>query len=172
MTADAEASPDALSIRIARATAADLEPVRATRLQALEESPGAFGSTLERELAFDDDTWLARLGNGAWFLAWNGPQPVGMACGIPEEGRPDLRQLVAMWVDPSVRGTGAAAALVEEVVAWAAEDGAASIYLWVAEGNDRALRLYQRLGFEPTDEAGPLPSAPERCEHKMIRSLA
>ena len=160
------------SIHIVRATGADLVPARTTRLRALEESPQAFGSTLERELAFDDDTWVSRLDHGAWFLAWSGDQPVGMACGIPEEGRPDLRQLVAMWVDPSVRGTGAAAALVEQVVAWAADDGAASVYLWVAEGNDRALRLYRRLGFEPTDETGPLPSAPERCEHKMIRSLA
>ena len=46
---------------IRRATPADLGVVRALRLEALRLAPTAYGSTLEREEAFDDTVWAGRL---------------------------------------------------------------------------------------------------------------
>ena len=34
-------------------------------------------------------------------------------------------------------------------------------------GNDRAMRLYQRFGFQSTDERQPLPDDPKRSEERM-----
>jgi ribosomal protein S18 acetylase RimI-like enzyme len=63
-----------------------------------------------------------------------------------------------MWVDPGHRGTGVAPRLVDAVVGWATDDGARVVSLWVSDGNARARRLYERLGFAGTGERRPLPS--------------
>jgi ribosomal protein S18 acetylase RimI-like enzyme len=45
------------------------------------------------------------------------------------------------------------------------------VSLWVADGNDRARRFYERLGFTGTDERQPLPSDPGTTEERMERVL-
>jgi hypothetical protein len=49
------------------------------RLLSLKVAPEAFGSTLERELAFTDETWYNRLANpqAVTFLALQGDRVVG-----------------------------------------------------------------------------------------------
>jgi ribosomal protein S18 acetylase RimI-like enzyme len=75
-----------------------------------------------------------------------------------------------MWVAPAYRGTGVAAELVDAVLAWAESSGAATVALWVTRGNDRAMRLYKRLGFEVTGEVQPLPSDPCKDEIRMLHT--
>jgi ribosomal protein S18 acetylase RimI-like enzyme len=153
---------------------------RNLRLAALAEAPYAFSSTLERELAFDDQVWQQRLGSRAvaTFLAWEGDQVVGMATGKPEDPGDDFAvpgawQLVAMWVSPAVRGTGVAAALVEAVAEHVRGTGAAAVVLWVTEVNDRARRFYERLGFRPTGCRQPLrPDEPGNTEVQLIRQCS
>jgi GNAT superfamily N-acetyltransferase len=150
---------------------------RDLRLAALAEAPYAFSSTLERELAFEDRVWQQRLGSRAvaTFLAWDGDRVVGMASGKPEDpddefAVPGAWQLVAMWVSPPVRGTGAAAALVEAVAEYVRGTGAAALVLWVTEVNDRARRFYDRLGFAPTGSRQPVrPDEPDNTEVQLIR---
>jgi ribosomal protein S18 acetylase RimI-like enzyme len=79
---------------------------------------------------------------------------------------------VAMWVDPAHRGSDAATRLVEAVCRWADDDGGRVVSLWVADGNDRARRFYERLGFTGTGERQPLPSAPEVGEERFVLHLA
>jgi ribosomal protein S18 acetylase RimI-like enzyme len=67
-----------------------------------------------------------------------------MAAALPAE---DGVELASMWVAPHARGTGAAGALVDAVVAWA---DAATVTLYVVEANVRARRLYERHGFVTT----------------------
>lgn len=148
----------------------DWQLAREIRLRALTEAPYAFGSTLQRELSFDEQNWRARLARGAWFVAFAGEEPVGVAAGIVDEDAPGAMQLVSMWVDPSWRGSGVAATLVEQVVAFA-EERTTELGLWVADGNDRARQLYERLGFVATGQRQPLPSNPSVGEARYVRAL-
>ncbi len=72
---------------------------------------------------------------------------------------------------PDSRGTGAAEQLVEAVADWAREQDAARLRLWVVEGNDRAERVYRRLGFAHTGAAQPVPGNPSLTEVQMERLL-
>jgi len=96
---------------------------------------------------------------------------VGLVSYYVEPGREDERQLVSMWVDPRARGSGAAVQLVAAVREAAAVEGARVLTLFVADGNDRARRLYERLGFRPTGERQPLPSDPARSEERYAVRL-
>jgi RimJ/RimL family protein N-acetyltransferase len=58
--------------------------------------------------------------------------------------------LLAMWVDPKVRGGGAAGSLVRALITWANSLGAQRVELKVILGNDRARRFYERMGFQVT----------------------
>lgn len=158
-------------VRVARAEVGDWQAVRDIRLAALGDAPFAFGSTLERELAFDDYGWQRRVRDGNWFLAWFGQQPVGVVAGIQEADRHDERHLVAMWVIAVHRGTSVAAEVVEAICDWTALQGASLVTLWVADGNPRARRFYDRLGFVTTGRRQSLPSAPEVGEELLQRHV-
>ena len=149
----------------------DWAAVREARLQALADSPSAFASTLDRELAFDETEWRRRLTDGPWWLAEDAGRPVGLVAVYPRDDGTDERHLVAMWVAPSSRGTSTATDLVEAVCAWAVRTGAATVALWVVDGNDRARRFYERLGFVLTGERQPLPTDPRVDEELMRRTL-
>ncbi len=132
-----------------RAVLGDEAILRDLRLQALSEAPEAFGSTLERELARTNSDWRQWLSQGATFIM-DAPDRAGMASGLPDATDPAVVHLMAMWVHPTIRGSGAADALVEAVLAWAKSQGAAVVRLNVMQANHRARRLYERCGFRIT----------------------
>jgi GNAT superfamily N-acetyltransferase len=150
---------------------------RQVRLAALTDAPDAFSSTVERELTFDDDLWRQRLRRAATFLAWQGGRPVGTATGKlddPDEEFhvPGAWQLVGMWVDGAVRGSGVADELVEAVAGHARAEGAATLVLWVTEPNSRARSFYQRMGFASTGARQLVrPDEPGCFEVQMARQL-
>jgi len=140
------------------------ETLRAIRLRALADAPLAFGSTHAREAAYPPERWrdwaeASSAGGGqAFFFAVDETSgaPVGLASGVIWEAEPETAHLYAMWVAPEARGSGAGAALVETVVAWAADHRALRVRAEVTVGNDGAARLYVRAGFRDTGERGPL----------------
>jgi ribosomal protein S18 acetylase RimI-like enzyme len=148
-------------VTIRRLRAAEWAALRALRLEALREAPGAFGSTYEREVILSDNDWrerAARSGSGVdavIVVAVVGGRWVGMARGSLDErgdgsvGRPTA-SMTAVYVAPDWRGRGVGSAVSAGVVEWARERGAAEIRLHVADGNDDARRLYERLGFTLT----------------------
>ena len=154
-------------IDVRRVRPDEWQELRDVRLRALADAPYAFASTHAREAAFDEAGWRRRIDGGPWWLARSDALPVGLVACYATEEDGDVRHLVAMWVDQAHRGTGAAAQLVEAVCAWAASDGGRVVSLWVADGNDRARRFYERLGFAPTGERQALPSAPDVGEERM-----
>ena len=77
---------------------------------------------------------------------------VGSVTGIDDRHEPGGREVVAMWVAPEWRARGVGGALMDAVLEWARAEGAASIALWVADGNDTARRLYERCGFVGTGQ--------------------
>lgn len=139
-------------MEIRRATVDEWQLSREVRLRALGEAPDAFCSTLDRERGFDDDEWMSRLERAETVFAWEGGEVVGTATGKPDPHENGGREIVAMWVAPEHRRRGVATALIGSLVEGARAAGAASVALWVASDNDRALSAYEASGFVPTGE--------------------
>jgi GNAT superfamily N-acetyltransferase len=125
----------------------DWRVLREVRLAALLDAPYAFYATFEQTAARAEEEWRSWPRQGVAFLAWLGGEPVGMV-GVAASTSPGLSgDLIAMWVAPAARGTGAADALVEAAQDWARDQGWTTLDLEVAPGNERARRLYVRNGF-------------------------
>ena len=138
---------------VRRLEPAQHELLRTIRLRSLSLEPTAFGSTFEREVAFSDDDWRGRLHPDAspTFVAYDDSgEAVGSIVGATDLSDSQIALLLAMWVEPQARGTGAADVLVGAVVRWAVAEHHVAIQLHVTEGNTRAERVYQRNGFERT----------------------
>jgi GNAT superfamily N-acetyltransferase len=154
-------------VAVRRLAAGEWELLRALRLAALADTPSAFASTHAQECDDPPARWRERAQRYAWFVAVAGPDAVGLAAGIPDADP----HLVSMWVDPRWRGRRVAALLAGAVFDWALAAGAHRVTLWVADGNDPAIRAYRRLGFVPTGRRQPLPSNPSVGEEQWARDL-
>ena len=110
--------------------------------------------------------WRAILGGGSsdTLLAW---APDDSLLGFSstsagrdtDDGLPPL-ELMALYVRASAYGTGVGHALLEAAI------GTSDAYLWVLDGNTRAIGFYERQGFRfdgsvKHDEVG--------SEHRMVR---
>ncbi len=144
--------------------------LREVRLRALRDSPDAFGSSYDREIAFDPETWAQRLANpeSCWWVATRAGQDVGLVCVLLEE---QDAHLVSMWVAPEARGAGVGSRLVDQAVDWARGTGAGRIGLWAVDGNHAARALYARKGFTPSGQVMALPSNPAVMESHYVLSL-
>ena len=142
-------------------------------MRSLTLEPTAFGSTFEREMAFSEDDWRARLAPDAsphFVTIDDSGAPTGMVVGALDADNRNVAHLFAMWVDPHARGAGTADALVAEVVRWATAQGCAELHLRVTEGNERAERMYRRNGFERTGQSW-LRERDGHVEHEMVNRL-
>ncbi len=137
-------------MHVRRAIAGDEPILRALRLQALSDTPDAFGSTYERELARTTADWQRWLSPGATFIVTDDDEPKGIVAVSRDAADPAIAQLMAMWVHASLRGRGGADALVASVLAWASAEGAQTMRLAVIASNGRARRCYERNGFRDT----------------------
>lgn len=137
----------------------DWERLRDVRLRALSTDPAAFIETHENAASHPDDRWRERAtptDRQASFAYERAGRFDGLvSCFLADDPAPAF--LVAMWVAPDLRGTGAARALVEAVLRWAREAGAARVCLSVEGDNPRAARLYEKCGFAETTNPPPFP---------------
>ncbi len=141
---------------------------RRIRLQALADSPEAFGSTLAVERALPDSAWQARTAPSARRRMWvakRGRTWIGMVGALREED--GSLQLVSMWVDPGARRQGVARALIDQVVAWHRQIGTFELRLWVAAENAGARTCYAASGFRLSGASQPFPRDPHRLELEM-----
>lgn len=137
-------------LRVRRAVLGDESILRDVRLQALTEAPEAFGSTYEREVDRTKSDWQRWLSPGVTFIL-DGPEGAcGIIAGVADATDPAIVHLLAMWVHPAIRGSGAADELVAAVLAWAKSEGARLVRLNVMQPNQRARRFYERCGFRLT----------------------
>lgn len=161
-------------VRVVRLTPADWESHRALRLQALADTPEAFGASFADNAAYDEATWRARLEAVTYWQARdeNGT-PVGMV-GLWEvvtsgvDPADVVPYLIAMYVTPAARGRGVGEALVHELLAEARARGHRRVLLDVTSTNRYAAALYQRLGFRFTGDTWPHPTYQHLWEHCMI----
>ena len=149
---------------------------RSLRLQAVEESPDAFRSTLGQESAEADDWWKELIGraaahpHGLLLVAEADGDAVGMLFGRLNEGG-DLLDVGSMWVEPEVRRNGIGRRLLATAVEWGAGAGANQVELWVTRENTAALRLYEQAGFAPTGEIEPLRHGSDLVVEKLVTDL-
>ena len=122
---------------------ADLH-VRAWRETYTDEVPE---HVYERMAQEGPDRWRSRLHEPGGSMTWVGVErATGELAGFATAeatGPGDLRplRLSALYVLQRWHGQGLGRALIEHAV------GDAPAYLWVAEGNERAQRFYERNGF-------------------------
>lgn len=159
-------------ITIRRCVADDAAALRAIRLEALADSPEAYGSTFEEASAFTDARWRALCERSLYFLAWRGERVVGMSSGGSHDGRPGTRWLYGLYVTPDARGTGAAQQLVDAVEQWARTEGVTSLYLHVTETVARARGFYAKNGFRATGEGIVMSRDPSLRLITMVKSIA
>ncbi len=133
-------------IRVEALTPADWRAWRDLRLEALLDTPIGYGELHADAVLRPDEEWQERMEwPGLRLLAYSEVgQPVGMAGGFHDEGRPVL---FGVYVRPASRGAGVLAALVEVVRAWAAPE---ALELDVHVDNARAHAAYLKLGFVAT----------------------
>jgi ribosomal protein S18 acetylase RimI-like enzyme len=142
------------AVHVRQLRADEWATLRTVRLAALADAPGAFGSTMARELAFGEAEWRDRAATAPNFIAWDEDEPVGLVTVICRQNdgtdAPPEWELVSMWVSPDARGSGAADLLVSAVAGVVRAGSGRQVALWVADGNDRARAFYLRAGFRPT----------------------
>lgn len=135
---------------------------RDIRLLALQDSPDAFGSSWEAEMALPDESWSTRIALAASgdtdraLFAVNDQQICGLVWCKLSAAEPDLAYLYQMWVDPAARGLGAGHALLTQALSWAEDRGVRRVRLGVTAADSAAMRLYQAHGFFPAGAVEPL----------------
>lgn len=154
--------PPPPTVTVRRVRAEEWAELRECRLTALRSDPEAFGSTLDRELAFPEETWRNRTLRGAeapdtaTFVAReSGGRAVGLAT-IVNEG--EARAVYGMWVEPAHRRAGVAAELLDRCLAWGPQGLA--VRLEVNPELGPAVALYRSRGFQPTGSARPMEGRP------------
>jgi ribosomal protein S18 acetylase RimI-like enzyme len=161
-------------VEIRRIAAGDWPEGREVRLRALADAPTAFGTTHAEALERPDEWWQkwardgARSEGQALYLAWDGEHAVGIAGAFRDDA---IWHVFSMWVDPAHRGNGTGRALLDAVVGFARDHGAAEVVLSVTDGNDAARALYERYGFVDTGHAEALRSHPELQVRDMKLAL-
>jgi len=161
---------------IVRISEQNIWTFKAVRLQALQDSPTAFGSTYARESQLTDAEWLKRVDNwsgerGVGFLAMDNDLPCGIIGVFLDENHPQQAQIVSMWVAPEYRRSGLGRALIDATRSWSQPRGVRTLSLMVTSCNHAAIEFYERIGFTMTGHTTPYPNDPSLIEYEMAQSL-
>lgn len=165
------------TVTIRSVTEEDWREVRRLRLEMLEDTPIAYGETLEHAVRLPESEWRMRGRRGqeprsASFVAIDDATMtwVGTMGGyLPSTGAP---LLVGVYVAPAFRGAvhGVADRLLAEVEGWA-RGYDSTLALHVHEDNPRAIRFYERHGFEDSGRRLEYELAPGGREWEMVKGL-
>ena len=164
-----------MTITVRRVRAEDGRLLKELRLNALDDSPSAFGSTFLDEADRTDHEWTLRAQRAstgvelATFFALDEARGVGLVTGHTQPEPPVEIELVSMWTSPQARRSGVGRLLVQAVIDWAYESNVPSVGLWVMRGNDPAERLYEEMGFR--EAAGYEPRASDPCADELRMEL-
>jgi ribosomal protein S18 acetylase RimI-like enzyme len=139
-----------VSYSIRRLGIEDLDAYRAIRHESLSNHPEAFLSSAEDFAARSDAEVQQTLRALTIFAAVLPDGSVGgIVAYLQNEGEKDRHRgwMLQVYVKPEHRGTGMARALCEHLIEHA-RDKVIQIHLGVWSGNEPAIRLYKKLGFE------------------------
>jgi ribosomal protein S18 acetylase RimI-like enzyme len=143
------------------------------RLAALQDSPHAFLATYEGEKGYEERQWRAEFSRGDWFTGVLDGRPVSLLGATSEpETPPDERYIEYLWVSPECRHSGIARSMLTTVIDRLQGSGVRTVYLWVLDGNEVAIQLYEKVGFVSTNHRLSLPEHPARGEERMRLDLS
>jgi len=146
----------------------DWPRLREIRLAALKEHPQGFLASHEREAAYDERRWRQEFLRGEWNIMLAGDHEIGLLGVTREPGMPSQEcYLEYLWVAPGFRRSGVASVLLRTVLDRLRDSGVHTAWLYILDGNERARRLYQRFGFQSTNERQELPDHPAGSEERM-----
>ena len=154
--------------------AADAADFRSIRLEGLQRSPEAFGSTYEAESGRPIEEFERSLSRSGVAGAFVDGALVGVAGFYVLDG-PKVGHRANIWgvyVRETARGRGLGGALIEELVRLAPPQ-VLQFHLTVVTGNDAARSLYERLGFVTygTEPRSLRVGDDFHDEHLMVRYL-
>ncbi|MEO8028397.1 MAG: GNAT family N-acetyltransferase [Bryobacteraceae bacterium] len=145
-------------LRLRRGTLADLAIVMHHRLEMFRE----MGSTDAQLQAMEASSWphfRERLADGryqAWFIEdATGHAAAGVGLSLieyvpgPRDPQPRRPLVVNVYTEPEYRRRGLARLLMDELIGWCRAQGFPSVVL---HASDDGRRLYESLGFIPTNE--------------------
>lgn len=146
--------------------------LREVRLRALADSPESFWERLADARAMPDPEWVERAASlaaapmraalvadpedGGPLLGMAGVEPYDAEVELDADGEPVsptprlVTDVWGLWADPSTRGTGLGAALLEACVVWSRDRDAAETVLWVLDRKADTIAWYGRRGFVPS----------------------
>lgn len=107
--------------------------------------------------------WRDRITRGSVIVAIIDGPVVGFVWYGADPDAPLVGQIHSIHADPTRRGLGIGRALLAAACRTLGSQGRSTAHLWVVEGNERALRFYERAGWE-RDGAS-------RCEHIEVPGL-
>jgi ribosomal protein S18 acetylase RimI-like enzyme len=165
-------------ISIRRFSPAEWPLYKALRLRSLDESPDAFGSTLDLESWRSDAAWADRLqkavssGRDCALIAKVDGTPSGLVWAKADDTDSRTVNLFQLWVAPEARGCGVGDALLQAAIYWARDYGVGFAKLGAACGDTAATRLYQRAGFVECGVREPLREGSSVLIQNMVIALA
>jgi RimJ/RimL family protein N-acetyltransferase len=146
--------------------------LRDVRLAALLDSPGTFLSTHARERLYEDRHWRAEFDRGDWYVGFVDGTPVSLVGVTRDADTPDeARYFEYLWVAPGHQRRGVALRMIQVALDRLSVDGIRTVFLWVLDGNQVALRVYERAGFVRTNRSHPVEDRPGRTEELLRLDL-
>lgn len=139
-------------VEIVTLSADDWELYKNIRLYAVKESPQAFGTTFEEELAMPESEWKRRMGLNMFFAKKKG-RIIGM-CGAVREQREKLKHhalIISVYVTPEERNKGVATQLLKTLIQkMKSNENLQKLILHVTTEQTEAINLYKKFGFHIT----------------------
>ena len=116
--------------------------------------PDGYLADLPRQTADREAMWCRQVreppaSSPVWVAERDG-RVIGFCNAVPSRsGEPGTADLLTLYVEPEVVGTGVGAALMRRALDDLRARGYRAALLWVLEGNERARRFYERWGWVP-----------------------
>ena len=121
---------------------------RRLRLEALKQSPLAFGSAFEEEASSGEKTWKKYMKTVSFAI--HDDEPVGMIVCVASTGSKfrHISEIYSFYVKPAYRGRGIGKELLDHALAKARRNARTlKVRLYVNSRQRAAIGLYEKAGF-------------------------
>lgn len=159
-------------LRVEELTEDEWPRLQSIRLAALWEDPSAFLFGHEQEATYGEQEWRQEYSRGQWYVMVSDHKEIGLLGVTREEAMSAQKYyLEYLWVVPEFRRAGVASLLLRTVLARVRASGVHTVWLYILDGNEPAMRLYRKLGFHGTNERVELPDHPAGGEELLTLRL-